>query len=70
MAPGRAEQVALRFRRPFHGEDTLFTSDPHFRDHVAFNEYFDGDTGRGLGASFQGWTLLVTHCLENLARGR
>ena len=36
----------------------------------AFNEYFDGDSGRGLGASFQGWTLLVTRCLEHLAEGR
>jgi len=57
-------------RRPFHGDDALFATDPHFRDHVLFNEYFDGDTGRGLGASFQGWTLLVTRCLEHLAKAR
>ncbi len=36
------------------------------RDHVLFHEYFDGDTGRGLGASHQtGWTALVTRFLEN-----
>ncbi|MDX2170134.1 MAG: glucosidase [Deltaproteobacteria bacterium] len=40
------------------------------REHLVFNEYFDGDTGRGLGASFQGWTLLVTRCLEDLATTR
>jgi hypothetical protein len=33
-----------------------------------FHEYFDGDTGRGLGASHQtGWTALVTRCLESVA---
>ena len=56
--------------RPFHGDDTRFGSDPHWRDLVRFNEYFHGDTGRGLGASFQGWTFLVTRCLEELAQGR
>ena len=35
------------------------------RDLVLFNEYFHGDSGRGLGASHQtGWTALVTRCLE------
>jgi glucose 1-dehydrogenase len=28
-----------------------FQTDPHFRDHVLFYEYFHGDNGRGLGAS-------------------
>jgi hypothetical protein len=56
--------------RPFHGDEPLFARDPHFRDQVMFNEYFHGDSGRGLGASFQGWTLLVTRCLEDLAQGR
>jgi glycogen debranching enzyme len=54
-------------RRPFQGDDALFGRDEHFRDQLVFNEYFDGDSGRGLGASFQGWTLLVTRCLEDLA---
>jgi hypothetical protein len=55
-------------RRPY--DDTAFAADPHFRDLVRFPEYFHGDTGRGLGARFQGWTLLVTRCLEDVARGR
>ena len=38
----------------------LFQTDPHWRDLVPFHEYFDGDTGRGVGASHQtGWTALV-----------
>jgi hypothetical protein len=33
--------------------------DPHFKDLIWFHEYFDGDTGRGCGASHQtGWTAL------------
>jgi hypothetical protein len=35
---------------------------------VLFHEYFNGDDGRGLGASHQtGWTALVTRCIEDLA---
>jgi hypothetical protein len=43
---------------PFHGDDSRFAADPHSRDLVRFNKYFDGETGRGLAASFQGWTFL------------
>ncbi|GAB2539649.1 MGH1-like glycoside hydrolase domain-containing protein [Spirosoma aerophilum] len=39
--------------------------DPHFRDYVLFYEYFDGDNGRGVGASHQtGWTGLVAELIE------
>ncbi len=42
---------------PFLGDDALSQTDPEFRDHLLFHEYFHGDTGRGLGASHQtGWT--------------
>jgi hypothetical protein len=54
-------------RRPFQGDEARFATDPHCRDLVRFNEYFHGESGRGLGASFQGWTFLVTRCLEDLA---
>jgi len=60
-------------RCPYHGSDPRFTQDPHWRDVVCFHEYFDGDTGRGLGASHQtGWTALVASCLAHAAslRGR
>jgi hypothetical protein len=40
--------------------------DPNFKDYLLFNEYFDGDTGRGVGASHQtGWTGLISSCLFN-----
>ncbi len=36
---------------------------------VLFYEYFDGDSGRGCGASHQtGWTALVTRCLREAVR--
>ena len=46
-------------------------TDPHFRDLILFHEYFDGDTGRGIGASHQtGWTALVANLIANLATNR
>jgi len=60
-----------RGRRPCHGEDERFASDPDWRDLVLFHEYFHGDTGRGVGASHQtGWTALAVRCLEDLAAER
>jgi hypothetical protein len=51
--------------RPVHGAATKFQSDPHWRDHLLFYEYFHGDTGVGIGASHQtGWTALVAKLLE------
>ena len=47
-------------RRPVFGDCALLQSDPHFRDHLLFHEYFHGDDGRGLGASHQtGWTACI-----------
>jgi hypothetical protein len=57
-------------RRPVHGDDRRFADDPHWRGLVRLSEYFHGDTGRGLGASYQGWTTLVTRCLEDVANAR
>jgi hypothetical protein len=57
--------------RPCHGGDPRFASDPNWQDLVLFHEYFDGDTGRGAGASHQtGWTALVARCLEKRAFAR
>jgi hypothetical protein len=40
--------------------------DPNFRDHLLFYEYFDGDTGRGIGASHQtGWTGLIAKIIQD-----
>jgi hypothetical protein len=62
-------QVGADGRRPCHGDEPLYRTDPHFRDLPLFYEYFDPETGRGLGASHQtGWTALVVRCLELLAQ--
>ncbi|MBD2359480.1 glucosidase [Tolypothrix sp. FACHB-123] len=46
--------------RPVHGGNSLFQTDPHWRDLILFYEYFHGDNGAGLGANHQtGWTGLV-----------
>jgi len=51
--------------RPIHGDNTMLQSDPHFHEHILFHEYFDGDNGRGLGASHQtGWTGLVAKLIQ------
>jgi len=58
-------------RRPCFGEDERFVNDEHWRDYVQFHEYFQGDTGRGMGASHQtGWTALITRCINMVARVR
>ena len=58
-------------RRPCHGDDARFSTDPHWRNLVNFHEYFHGETGRGLGASHQtGWTALAIGCLADVARNR
>jgi len=57
--------------RACHGRDPRYASDPYWRELVLFHEYFDGDTGRGIGASHQtGWTALVVRCLEAVAKRR
>ncbi len=57
--------------RPCHGTESRYAENPAFKDLVLFNEYFHGETGRGVGASHQtGWTALVVSCLETVARSR
>ena len=51
--------------RPVYGSTDKFQSDPHWRDHLLFYEYFHGDNGAGLGASHQtGWSGLVATFIE------
>ncbi len=58
-------------RRPCHGDQARYRTDPFFKDLVLFHEYFSGETGRGFGASHQtGWTTLVLPCLEDIANQR
>jgi hypothetical protein len=57
------------WRRAVYGASTTFQSDPHWRDLILFYEYFDGDTGAGLGASHQtGWTGLIARMLDMFGR--
>jgi hypothetical protein len=50
--------------RPADGTRIEASDDPLWRAHITFGEYFDGDTGEGLGATHQtGWTALVAHLL-------
>jgi hypothetical protein len=52
-------------RRPAHGDEARYATDPHWKDLVLFYEFFHGDSGRGLGASHQtGWTALVVRTLR------
>jgi hypothetical protein len=52
-------------QRPVYGGTDKFQSDPHWRDHLLFYEYFHGDNGAGLGASHQtGWTGCVARTIQ------
>ncbi|WP_435355673.1 MGH1-like glycoside hydrolase domain-containing protein [Emticicia sp. SJ17W-69] len=47
-------------KRPVMSNIEKFDADPHFKDLHLFYEYFNGDTGGGMGAAHQcGWTGLV-----------
>ncbi|HVW97039.1 MAG TPA: hypothetical protein VHA56_13795 [Mucilaginibacter sp.] len=51
-------------KRAIFGDYDKMQTDINFKDHLLFYEYFDGDTGKGLGASHQtGWTGLIATCL-------
>jgi hypothetical protein len=73
-----AAEIMSRLARIFiPGEDgrapwqdsARYAQDPNWRELTLFHEYFNGDTGKGLGASHQtGWTALVVRCLEDMAR--
>ncbi len=56
-------------RRAAFGQDERAQTDPQWRDKVLFYEYFNGDTGAGVGASHQtGWTALVAKLLDQIGR--
>ncbi|TDT47185.1 glycosyl hydrolase family 63 [Maribacter spongiicola] len=53
----------------YHSDDDqkVFTKNEHFKKEHFFYEFFDGDTGKGLGASHQtGWTALVANLIMEL----
>lgn len=51
--------------RPFNGGNNLLNHDENFKDYIMFHEYFNGDNGKGIGASHQtGWTATVAKLLK------
>ncbi|MBU2906487.1 glucosidase [Arenibacter algicola] len=53
----------------YHADDKnkLFSKDEHFRNQHLFYEFFDGDNGKGLGASHQtGWTALIANLIMEM----
>ncbi len=57
--------------RPCLGKSRCWGTDPSRQELVLFHEYFNPETGEGLGASHQtGWTALVLRLIEDIARHR
>lgn len=53
--------------RPINKLHSETYRNPNFEDLILFNEYFDGDTGRGVGASHQtGWTALIANLINDI----
>ncbi len=53
----------------YHADNTgkHFTKDEHFKNLHFFYEFFDGDNGKGLGASHQtGWTALIANLIMEM----
>ncbi|WP_100612860.1 MGH1-like glycoside hydrolase domain-containing protein [Confluentibacter lentus] len=53
----------------YHADDPdhVFSKDEHFKNLHLFYEFFDGDTGKGLGASHQtGWTALIANLIMEM----
>jgi hypothetical protein len=74
MARSFSERILALFKkdkagnRPFLGTEFPFHKDPHW-DHILFYEYFNPETGKGLGASHQsGWSALVANLIDQLRR--
>ena len=53
--------------RAINGLTPEIYQDEHFKDLVLFYEYFDGDNGRGVGATHQtGWTGVVAELINEI----
>eukprot|EP00042_Codosiga_hollandica_P055574 m.781272 g.781272 ORF g.781272 m.781272 type:complete len:972 (+) comp59145_c0_seq3:975-3890(+) len=56
--------------RPLYGPHALYKT-PAFNERVLFHEYFNPETGQGVGASHQtGWTGLITRVIDKLEKGK
>lgn len=53
-------------RRAVNNGSDVLDYDPHWKDYLWFYEFFDGDTGRGLGATHQcGWSGLIAKMIHD-----
>lgn len=53
--------------RPVWGPSFRFKDSPEWKDYIPFYEYFNPETGQGLGASHQtGWSALVAKIIEEV----
>jgi len=75
MARGFAERLISLYKRdaaghrPAYGGSQKLQEDPNWQDLPLFYEYFNGDTGAGLGASHQtGWTALIASLIDEWRR--
>ncbi|MFL9485645.1 MGH1-like glycoside hydrolase domain-containing protein [Chitinophagaceae bacterium LWZ2-11] len=58
-------------KRTVSGDNEKLQTDPYFKDYIQFHEYFNGDTGKGLGAAHQtGWTGLIANLIEMKRAGK
>jgi hypothetical protein len=52
-------------QRPALAGNPLFAKDSNWQQLLWFHEYYNGDTGQGLGANHQtGWTALIARLVE------
>ncbi|MEZ7499100.1 glucosidase [Flavobacterium sp. Arc3] len=57
----------------YHSDDHnhVFSKDEHFKGQHLFYEFFDGDNGKGLGASHQtGWTALIANLIMEMEENK
>ncbi len=61
--------VDTKGNRPIYGDEITFQKNPHWKDLILFFEYYNGDTGKGLGASHQtGWSGIVANLIDEWRR--
>jgi hypothetical protein len=52
--------------RPIWGPTFRFKDDPHWKEYIHFYEFYNPETGQGLGASHQsGWSSLVANLISD-----
>jgi hypothetical protein len=57
--------------RPYLGDNPILQADTNWHQAFWFHEYFDPETGEGLGASHQnGWTAFIACLIQNQGQGK